>query len=109
MPLTSVPKEKNRGGGESFEGPLLPIVLMPFDGRGGKNIQHFSESRLGLQMLIALESVCLSLHPCSNVFLKHLHSALNLRRKTRGLVGVLFFLLDDNQTTVSRGFLDNEA
>lgn len=109
MPLTSVPKEKNRGGGESFEGPLLPIVLMPFDGRGGKNIQHFSESRLGLQMLIALESVCLSLHPCSNVFLKHLHSALNLRRKTRGLVGVLFFLLDDNQTMVSRGFLDNEA
>lgn len=44
--------------GESFEGLLLPIALMPFDGRE-KKIQHFSESRLGLQMLIALESVCL--------------------------------------------------
>ena len=25
------------GGGESFEGPSLPIVLMPFDGRGKSN------------------------------------------------------------------------
>lgn len=53
VPLTSVPKGK-KNWGEPFEGPPLPIVLMPFDGRG-KKIQHFSESRLGLQMLVALE------------------------------------------------------
>lgn len=49
---------QRKNWGESFEGLLLPIALMPFDGRE-KKIQHFSESRLGLQMLIALESVCL--------------------------------------------------
>lgn len=47
VPLTSVPKEKNRGGGESFEGPLLPIVLMPFDGRGGKKHPTFLRIKAG--------------------------------------------------------------
>lgn len=32
-------RQKRGLGGESFEGPSLPIVLMPFDGRGEK-IQH---------------------------------------------------------------------
>lgn len=85
---------QSKNWGESFEGPSLPIAVMLFDGRE-KKIQHVSESRLGLQMLTAL-GVCLSLHPCSKVFPKHLRSAFKLNGKTRGSVGVLIFPLDDN-------------
>lgn len=30
-------QRQNWGGGESSEGPSMPIVFMPFDGRGNKN------------------------------------------------------------------------
>lgn len=52
--------QRQKVGEESFEGPSLPIVLMPFGGRGEKKSNMYvSESSLGLQMLIALGTVCL--------------------------------------------------
>lgn len=90
--------------GESFEGPCLPIVLMPFDGRGKSNSTCL-RIKSGPSNADSSRG-CLSLHSCNKAFLKYLGSALNLNCIGRCCI---CFLLDDNRTTVSCCFLDNEA